>query len=68
MEILLTAIQMAFPGTQVLRDQSDEVQTTLQVPGIPGYVRVMDHGITMTFNNTIPEEVAIPVLQAIAAK
>ena len=61
---LVEDILKNFKGSEVV--QSDDFETTLLVPGVPGKVRVTATGITMTFNNIIPGSVALDVLSAVA--
>lgn len=66
MDTLVNQILEAIPGSEVTA--KDEFETTLVVKGVPGFVRVTEGGITMTFNNVIPGSVAVEVLQAVGAK
>lgn len=66
MHKLAKKILKEIPGTKLI--EVDEYETDLQVPGIPGYVRVTETGFTMTHNNIIPSSVALRVLNAIKNK
>lgn len=60
-------IKKAFPKTEIT-EIDEGFESTLKVPGVPGFVRVSPTGITMTFNNTIPSKVAVRVLKAVSEK
>lgn len=66
---LVKKIKKAFPEVTELEDKKEVgYLTVLKVHGVPGFVNVMPHGINMTFNNTIPQKVAVRVLKAISEK